>query len=112
MEYNAKILIAEESSVQRQMLKDGLSRAGYRFIEEAINGEDAMIKAGRVHPDIMIVDIWLSKIDGIGVVRENAVHLIMLPERFRALSSHQQCQIRMYLLKQLPQARNCAYSSR
>lgn len=70
MEYNAKILIAEESSVQRQMLKDGLNRAGYRFIEEAINGEDAMIKAGRVHPDIMIVDIWLSKIDGIGVVRK------------------------------------------
>lgn len=70
MEYNAKILIAEESSAQRQILKDNLIRAGYRYVEEAINGEDAMIKAGRIHPDIMIIDIWLSKIDGIGVVRK------------------------------------------
>lgn len=70
MEYNAKILIAEESSAQRQILKDTLTRAGYRYVEEAINGEDAMIKTGRIHPDIVIVDIWLSKIDGIGVVRK------------------------------------------
>lgn len=69
MEYSAKILIADESAAQRQMLKEHLSRAGFRYIEEAINGEDALIKTGRIHPDIVIVDIWLSKIDGIGVIR-------------------------------------------
>lgn len=33
MEYNAKILIADENPGQRQLLRDGLARAGYRFIE-------------------------------------------------------------------------------
>ena len=71
MEYSnsAKILIADENPSQRQALKDTLARAGYRFIEEASNGEDALIKISRNHPDIVIIDIWLSKLDGIGVIR-------------------------------------------
>ena len=69
MEHTAKILIADENPNQRQALRDGLARAGYRFIEEASNGEDALLKIGRFHPDIAIVDIWLSRLDGIGVLR-------------------------------------------
>ena len=72
MEYNAKILIADENPGQRQLLRDGLARAGYRFIEEAANGDEAMQKLGRFHPDVAIVDIWLSKLDGIGVLRNSA----------------------------------------
>ena len=72
MEYNAKILIADENPGQRQLLRDGLARAGYRFIEEASNGDEAMQKLGRFHPDVAIVDIWLSKLDGIGVLRNSA----------------------------------------
>lgn len=69
MEHTAKILIADENPNQRQVLRDGLARAGYRFIEEAANGEDALIKIGRFHPDVVIADVWLSKLDGIGVLR-------------------------------------------
>lgn len=38
MEYNTKILIADENHNQRTALRDGLMRAGYRYIEEAVNG--------------------------------------------------------------------------
>lgn len=69
MEYNTKILIADENSEQRQVLKENLMRAGYRQIEEAVNGEEALLKINRFHPDIALVDIWLSKLDGIGVIR-------------------------------------------
>jgi len=69
MEHTAKILIADENPSQRQALRDGLARAGYRFIEEAANGEEALMKIGRFHPDVAIVDIWLSRLDGIGVLR-------------------------------------------
>ena len=72
MEYNAKILIADENPGQRQLLRDGLARAGYRFIEEASNGDEAMKKLERFHPDVAIVDVWLSKLDGIGVLRNSA----------------------------------------
>ena len=69
MEFMTKILIADENAAQRQALKNELIRCGYRNIEEASNGEEAIVKIGRYHPDVAIVDIWLSKLDGIGVIR-------------------------------------------
>ena len=69
MENNTKILIADENPAQRQALASELRRSGFRNIEEAANGEEALIKIGRYHPDIAILDVWLSKLDGIGVLR-------------------------------------------
>ena len=69
MEINAKILIADENSQTRHSTKEGLLRKGYRFIEEAYNGEEALIKINRFHPDIVIADIWLSRLDGIGLIK-------------------------------------------
>lgn len=69
MEINAKILIADENSQTRHSTKEALARKGYRYIEEAVNGEEALIKITRNHPDIVIADIWLSKLDGIGLMR-------------------------------------------
>ncbi len=69
MEYNTKILIADENMAGRAQLKECFTRAGCRFIEEAINGEDALSKIGRIHPDVVIIDIWMSKLDGLSVVR-------------------------------------------
>ena len=71
MEYKAKILIADESNAARAAMRDGLARAGYRNIEETNNGEDAMLKMTRSHPDIVVMDVWLSKLDGIGVLRNS-----------------------------------------
>lgn len=69
MEINAKILIADENASSRLATKDALLRKGYRYIDEASNGEEALVKINRTHPDIVIADIWLSKLDGIGLVR-------------------------------------------
>ena len=67
----ARILIADEQSTQRTQLRDALTRAGYHNIEEAANGEEALQKIDRNHPDIAIIDIWLSQLDGIGVIRDS-----------------------------------------
>ena len=69
MEYTTKILIADENSSQRALIKECFMRVGCRYIEEAVNGEDALTKIGRIHPDVVIIDIWMSKIDGLSVVR-------------------------------------------
>ena len=69
MENTTKILIADENPAQRQALANELRRAGFRNVEEATNGEEALIKIGRYHPDVAILDVWLSKLDGIGVLR-------------------------------------------
>ncbi len=69
MEYNTKILIADESPASRASIREGLMRAGYHYVEEAANGEEALMKISRIHPDVVILDVWLSKLDGIGVLR-------------------------------------------
>ena len=69
MEYTTKILIADESPAGRNALREGLLHAGYTNIEEASNGEDAFVKITRFRPEIVLLDVWLSKLDGIGVLR-------------------------------------------
>ena len=71
MEYSTKLLIADENPAQRQALKENLIHAGYRNIEEASDGEDALVRIGRYHPDVVLIDICLSKLDGIGVLRNS-----------------------------------------
>ncbi|MBD8960183.1 MAG: sporulation transcription factor Spo0A [Clostridiales bacterium] len=69
MELNTKILIADENVEQRNFLKENLFRAGYRNVDIAKDGEDAFLKISRNHPDVAIVDVWLTKLDGIGILR-------------------------------------------
>ncbi len=69
MEYTAKILIANESVAERQILREALNRAGYRFIDEAANGEETLMKLRRSHYDAALVDMMLTRLDGIGVLR-------------------------------------------
>lgn len=80
MELNTKILIADENAAAREDLRTDLIRAGYRNIEEAANGEEALVKLSRFHPDVAIVDVWLSKLDGIGVLR-NSHAIDFTPDR-------------------------------
>lgn len=47
MEYTTKILVADESPASRSTLRDGLVRMGYRNVEEAVNGEEALMKINR-----------------------------------------------------------------
>ena len=69
MDKSKRILIADESADQRRALRENLQKAGYGSIEEATNGEEALVKIDRTLPDVVIVDLWLSRIDGIGVIR-------------------------------------------
>ena len=69
MEYTTKILIADENAAHRATIRECFMRAGCRNIDEAQNGEDALSRINRTHPDIVIIDIWMSKLDGLSVVR-------------------------------------------
>lgn len=72
MNKQTKILIADESVDLRKSTKEALIRYGYRYVDEASNGEDAlsMIKDGSY--DVVICDVWLSRIDGISLIRQSA----------------------------------------
>lgn len=69
MENNIKILIADENADFRTNCKNGLATYGYKYIEDAVNGEDALLKIDKYHPDIVLIDIWLSKLESIQVIK-------------------------------------------
>ena len=71
MEKNIKILIADENEIDRRRTADGLRRSGFHRIEEAQNGEEVINRLAAGNYDVVITDVWLSKLDGIGVLRQS-----------------------------------------
>ncbi len=70
MNKQTKILIADEGNEARRFAKEALLKYGYRFVDEAPNGEDALSMISRGGYDVVIADVWLSRIDGIGLIRQ------------------------------------------
>ena len=69
METTTKILIADESAMERHTLREGLRHAGYLLVDEATNGEEALQKLRHGRYDAAIVNIMLTRLDGIGLLR-------------------------------------------
>ncbi|MBR6917796.1 MAG: sporulation transcription factor Spo0A [Clostridia bacterium] len=74
MNKQTKILVADESADARRSVKEALLKYGYRFVEEASNGEDALGMITRGAYDVVLADVWLSRIDGIGLIRQTSTH--------------------------------------
>lgn len=69
MERTTRILICDENADFRKMTRDYLRTAGYITVDEAGNGEEALTKIECLQPDIVIVDIWMSKVDTVSVIK-------------------------------------------
>ena len=69
MENTSKILICDENADERKKLREGLVSAGYRFIDEVSAGDDALEKLKINEYDMAIIDLWVSGLDGIGIIR-------------------------------------------
>ena len=71
-----KLLLADENAEFRKTCRANLTALGYDHIEEAVSGEDAVYKIDQLHPDVVIIDLWLSKLDCIQVMKSvGALHL-------------------------------------
>ena len=77
MENKAKILICDENLEERKKLTEALVKRGFRYIDEASSGELAVEKLAKSTYDAVITDLWVSGIDGIGIIRKA---LSMRPE--------------------------------
>ncbi len=69
MENNSKILLCDENAEERKRIADFLFKAGFTHIDEASDGEAALSKLSGGLYDLAIVDLWLSVVDGIGIIR-------------------------------------------
>jgi two-component system cell cycle response regulator DivK len=64
-----KILIAEDRPSSRELIRTVLEGCGYE-ISEAADGRQAVELARRENPDLLIVDLQMPALDGLGVLAE------------------------------------------
>lgn len=64
-----KILICDDATFMRTMLKDILSKHGYEVIGEAANGQEAVSQYKNLKPDIVTMDITMPDMNGIDATR-------------------------------------------
>lgn len=69
MENKAKILLSVENPDERRRISENLSKSGFRYITEAENGESAIGLIASGGFDLVLTDLWLSGLDGIGIIR-------------------------------------------
>lgn len=72
MENTTKILICVENDAERREIKLYFAKNGFRTPDECADGEQALRLLGTTAYDVAIIDLWLSKVDGIGVLRRAA----------------------------------------
>ncbi|NMC52125.1 MAG: response regulator transcription factor [Chloroflexi bacterium] len=66
---SSTILVVDDKSSVRQLLREYLVEQGYRIVE-ADNGENALYTARRVKPDLILLDIMMPKMDGYEFIRQ------------------------------------------
>jgi two-component system chemotaxis response regulator CheY len=64
------ILIVDDSSIMRKMIKETLKSAGHEVIGEAKNGSDAVALYKRMKPDLVTMDITMRGMDGFEAARQ------------------------------------------
>jgi len=65
-----KILVCDDATFMRVVIKNILSSAGYTDVIEAEDGEKAVQMYKDNKPDLVLMDITMPKIDGIEAVKQ------------------------------------------
>ena len=63
-----KILIVDDSPTERHVLNDMLTKAGYEVVASD-NGEDAILKAKSLKPDLILMDVVMPGLNGFQATR-------------------------------------------
>ena len=72
MENKAKILICDENNEERMAIAKALTASGFFTCEEARDGKCAVDMIRSRSYDAVIIDLWISNVDGIGIIRSCA----------------------------------------
>jgi len=64
----SKILIAEDNAVNRELLRELLEVRGHTVVE-ACDGQEALRMIEQTRPDLLLLDIGMPLLDGMGVIR-------------------------------------------
>jgi DNA-binding NarL/FixJ family response regulator len=66
-----RVLLVDDHAVVREGLRAFLElQAGIEVVGEAGDGEQALTEAHRLQPDVILMDLVMPKLDGVGAMRE------------------------------------------
>jgi len=65
-----KILLVDDTTYMRLMMKDILIKAGFIICGEGANGLEAIEKYRTLLPDLLILDIAMPKMNGVAALKE------------------------------------------
>ena len=69
MKSNTKILVCGENNEERARLLQNLASAGFSAVDEAHDGDEAYTMIRRGGYDVVLTDLWICGLDGIGIIR-------------------------------------------
>ena len=83
MENMSVILVDDNAALVKAMSDDFSARADVQLLGTADNGVDALELIDQLHPQFVVLDIVMPRLDGLGVLRElnrreNRPHVVML----------------------------------
>jgi two-component system sensor histidine kinase/response regulator len=81
-----RVLIAEDDPVTAHLIEAQLQKRGYSVVGRVVSGRDAFSMAERLRPDVVIMDIEMSDLDGIEATRQIQEHC---PTPVVILTSHE-----------------------
>ncbi len=65
----ARVLVADDASFMRQMIREIVEAEGFEVCGEASDGVEAVDEFKRLHPDVVTMDIVMPLMSGIDAVR-------------------------------------------
>lgn len=63
--YDSKILVVDDMTMNRELIISYLEQAGFRNLESAEDGQDAVDKVKTFDPDLIVMDIIMPRMNGI-----------------------------------------------
>jgi len=64
-----RVLVADDASFMRQMIRDIIEPEGYQVVGEASDGVEVVEKFRELQPDLVMMDIVMPKRSGIDAVK-------------------------------------------
>ena len=69
MSESIRVLIADDHAILREGLADLLAeQPGIEVVGQAVDGDDTLAKVHELKPDVLLLDLLMPKLDGLGVL--------------------------------------------
>ena len=66
-----RVLVVDDSLLMRTVIRDIVSAdEAFEIVGEAVDGLEAVDRAGTLKPDIILLDIEMPRLDGIGALKQ------------------------------------------